>query len=202
MDRKARTMPAKYSQYLIHYGLSQKQVDALEGCLPDNTILHDATVCATDIIALCPTLGAVINPAAMPESDLASLMNYYKDVGWYIEELVIFTKKVDAPKTARIMYLDDNDFFSERVHALLLQANSKKKRNAGYNARIALCLRVLKAIKNKPGISTKNIAEVCEVSEKSILRYIETLRVSGELIDYDHQLRGWKLQPGMSSFFA
>ena len=201
MDKKVSTNPVKFSQYLIHYGLSQKQIDALAGCLPTHTILHDATACATDIIAL-PALGVVINPATMPENDLKMLMDYYKDVGWHISELVIFTKKVDAPKTARIMYLDDNDLFPERVHALLSQANSRKKRNAGYHARIALCLLVLKAIKNKPGISTKSIAEECDVSVKSILRYIETLRVSGEWIDYDHQSRGWRLQPGMSSFFA
>ena len=201
MDKRAGTKPAQYRQYLIHYGLSQKQVDALGGCLPENTILHDATDCVTDIIALCPTLGVVINPAAMPENDLKMLMDYYKEVGWLISEIVIFTKKVDAPKTARIMYLDGNDFFSERVHVLLSQANSRKKRNAGYHARLVLCLLVLKAIKNKPGISTKSIAEECGVSVKSILRYIETLRVSGEWIDYDHQSRGWKLQPGMSSLF-
>ena len=202
MDKKTGTKPVKYKQYLIHYGLSQKQVDALGGCLPENTILHDATDCATDIIALCPTLGVVVNPTAMPENDLKMLMDYYKDAGWHVSEIVIFTKKVDAPKTARIMYLDDDDFSSARVHALLSQAHSRKKRNAGYHARIALCFLVLKAIKNTPGISTKSIAEECGVSVKSILRYIETLRVSGAWIDYDHQSRGWKLQPGMSSFFS
>jgi len=200
MDKNARPNPV-YSQYLIHYGLSPEQLNALEGCLPENTILHDATARATDIIAL-PALGVVVNPVVMPESDLEMILDYYKQIGWNSSELVIFTKKVDAPRTAKIMYLDDSDFTSGKLHALLSQTNAKKKRNAGYHARLALCLTVLKAIKNKPGISTKNIAEECEVSEKSILRYIETLRISGEWIDYDHKLHGWTLHPVMSSFFS
>jgi len=202
MNKKAEISSPKYTQYLIYYGLSKEQIDVLGGCLPENTILHDATACATDIIALCPTLGAVINPTAMPKSDLNMILDYYKEVGWNISELVIFTKKIAIPKTAKIMCLDENGFNSGSVQALLSSADARKKRNAGYHARIALCLMVLKAIRNEPGISTKNIAEICEVSEKSILRYIETLRVSGEWIDYDHQSRGWKLQPAMSSFFA
>jgi len=165
-------------------------------------MLHDATACATDIIALCPVLGAVINPSVMPQNDLAMILDYYKEVGWDLSELIIFTKKVAIPKTAKIMYLDDNDFNSGSVHALLSQASARRKRNAGYHARLALCLLVLKMIRKRPGISTKSIAEECEVSEKSVLRYIETLRVSGEWIDYDHQSRGWKLQPGMNSFFV
>jgi len=200
MDKNARTNPV-YSQYLIHYGLSPEQLNTLEGCLPENIILHDATARATDIVAL-PALGIVINPAVMPESDMEMILDYYREVGWNSSELVIFTKKVDAPKTTRIMYLDDSDFTSGKLHTLLSQANAKKKRNAGYHARLALCLTVLKAIKNKPGISTRSIAEECEVSEKSILRYIETLRLSGEWIEYDHQSRGWKLDPEFGSFFS
>ncbi|MDR1125595.1 MAG: hypothetical protein LBM64_05985 [Deltaproteobacteria bacterium] len=46
------------------------------------------------------------------------------------------------------------------------------------------------------------MAEKCNVSQKSVLRHIETLRVSGEWINYDHQTRGWKLQMEMSSFFV
>ena len=170
--------------------------------MPENTILHDATACATDIIALCPTLGIVINPAVMPENDLEMILDYYREVGWNSPELVIFTKKVDAPKTTRIKYLDTDAFTSGKLCALLSQASSKKKRYAGYRARLALCLKVLKVIKNKPGISTRSIAEECDVSEKSILRYIETLRISGEWIEYDRQSRGWKLDPEFGSFFS
>jgi len=201
MNKKTEKYFQKYTQYLIYYDLPQEQIDVLSGCLPENSMLHNATGCATDIIAI-PALGVVINPTAMPKRDLGMILDYYKEVGWHLSELVIFTKKVAVPKTAKIMYLDDDDFNAGKVQALLSQASARKKRNAGYHARIALCLLVLKTVRNKPGISTKSIAEECDVSEKSVLRYIETLRVSGEWIDYDHQSRGWKLQPGMSSFFA
>jgi biotin operon repressor len=189
------------TQYLIYYDLSQEQIGILSDCLQKNTMLHDATACATDIIAI-PALGVVINPTAMPKRDLEMILEYYKAVDWHPSELVIFTKKVVVPKTAKIMYLDDSNFNFGKVQTLLSQASARQKRNAGYHARIALCLLVLKTIRNRPGMSTKSIAEECGVSEKSVLRYIETLRVSGEWIDYDHQSRGWKLQPGINSFFV
>ena len=201
MNKKTGKNSLQFIQYLIYYDLSQEQIDILEGCLPENTMLHDATLCATDIIAI-PALGVVINPTAMPTRDLEMILDYYKEVGWNLSELVVFTKKIAVPMTAKIIYLDDGDFNARKVQTLLSQANARKKRNAGYHARIALCLLVLKTIRNRPGISTKSIADECDVSEKSILRFIETLRVSGEWIDYDHQSRGWKLHPAMSSFFA
>ncbi|RHT71232.1 HTH domain-containing protein [Ruminococcaceae bacterium AM28-23LB] len=47
-------------------------------------------------------------------------------------------------------------------------------------------------------MSTRESAEKLEVSERSVQRYIETLRIAGEWIEYDTALKGWKLSVGKS----
>lgn len=49
-----------------------------------------------------------------------------------------------------------------------------------------------------PGITTVQIAKEIEISQRSFQRYIETLRVAGEWIEYDRTLKGWKLTDGKS----
>ena len=49
-----------------------------------------------------------------------------------------------------------------------------------------------------PGITTAQLAKKIEISQRSVQRYIETLRVAGEWIEYDRNLKGWKLADGKS----
>ena len=74
--------------------------------------------------------------------------------------------------------------------------NAKKYKN--FSIIVANTLFVLSAIKKTPGISTRELAEKLEVSERSVQRYIETLRIAGEWIEYDTALKGWKLSVGKS----
>ena len=39
---------------------------------------------------------------------------------------------------------------------------------------------------------------MCELSTRSVQRYIETLRCAGEWIEYDTSLKGWKLLHNVS----
>lgn len=59
-------------------------------------------------------------------------------------------------------------------------------------------LYVLKRILAKPYITTKEIAEELELSERSVQRYIETLNIAGEQIFYDTKKHGWYLFDGES----
>lgn len=188
------------TQCLIHYGLYEEHLRILEECLPNNVILHDAGECATDIIAL-PSIGVFINPDALGKDGVEMLIDYYMDTWMFLSEVVVFTSKIDALKVPKILYIEHDAFTHKNINTILEEARAKNKRNAGYHARLALCLTILKKIWNNPGISTKMLAEECEVSEKSVLRYIETLRVSGEWIEYDRLSRGWKLHPAFTSFF-
>jgi biotin operon repressor len=180
----------------------KNKLNILENCLPENTVLYDATGCATDIITLYQAFGVIINLAVMPKNELDIIVDYYNEAMWGISEIVIFTKKVTALKTPKALYVNDSDFTFEKIKTMLKQAETRSKRNDGYHARLSLCLMILKKIRNCPGVSTKKMAEEYEVSEKTILRNIETLRVSGEWIEYDRESRGWKLRPNMNSFFC
>ena len=72
------------------------------------------------------------------------------------------------------------------------------RRLSGMTASEQRRMRILAAIRKKPGITTQELADDCEISKRSVQRYIETLRLSGEWIEYDPSMRGWKLFHGVS----
>ena len=79
-----------------------------------------------------------------------------------------------------------------------MDAQRKQKKHQNFSVVVANTLFVLSAIRKTPGISTKKLAEKLEVSERSVQRYIETLRIAGEWIEYDAASKGWKLSVGKS----
>ena len=57
---------------------------------------------------------------------------------------------------------------------------------------------ILSKIRLCPSVTTTQLAEELEISKRSVQRYIATLTVAGEWIDYDRRLREWKLTEGKS----
>lgn len=89
-------------------------------------------------------------------------------------------------------------FMAVLIPFILMDAYRKQKKYKNFSIIVANTLFVLSAIKKTPGISTRESAEKLEVSERSVQRYIETLRIAGEWIEYDTALKGWKLSVGKS----
>ena len=56
----------------------------------------------------------------------------------------------------------------------------------------------LASLRKEKKLTQQELAEKLEVSERSVQRYIETLRIAGEWIEYDTALKGWKLSVGKS----
>ena len=81
---------------------------------------------------------------------------------------------------------------------VLLGAYKKTKKNENFSSTLANTIIILSQIRNKPFITTKELAEKLELSERTTQRYIETLRVAGEWIEYDTSRKGWKLCDGKS----
>ncbi len=81
---------------------------------------------------------------------------------------------------------------------ILLSAYRKTKKNENFSATLANSLIILSEIRKHQYVTTKELAEKLELSERTVQRYIETLRVAGEWIEYDVSHRGWKLQTGKS----
>ena len=57
-------------------------------------------------------------------------------------------------------------------------------------------------IRKHPGISTQKPSELTELPLRSVQRYIAALQATGEWIEYDRTLRGWKLFHGVSIFYG
>ena len=74
-----------------------------------------------------------------------------------------------------------------------MQAYQKTAKSDGYSEKLAMLIKILFAIRNKPYITTKELAEKIEKSDRTVQRYIETLRCAGEFIGYDRRKNGWYL---------
>lgn len=81
---------------------------------------------------------------------------------------------------------------------ILLSAYRNSKKNETFSAMLANAIMILSQIRIYPGTTTEQLAKRLEISRRSVQRYIETLRVAGEWIEYDRTLRGWKLTEGKS----
>lgn len=76
-------------------------------------------------------------------------------------------------------------------------------RNAvSFSKKIANCLIILSSIRSKPGIKTQELSEKLEISTRTVQRYISTLQVAGEWIEYDPVKKGWTLSHGISILFG
>ena len=90
------------------------------------------------------------------------------------------------------------ELMKQQIRFIFMDAQRKQKKHQNFSVVVANTLFVLSAIRKTPGISTKKLAEKLEVSERSVQRYIETLRIAGEWIEYDAASKGWKLSVGKS----
>ena len=90
------------------------------------------------------------------------------------------------------------DALNGELKYLLLSAHKTAKGLHDFSSRLALAIRILKLIEQHPGITSGELAETVEISRRSVQRYIETLRMAGEWVEYDTSLRGWKLDENQS----
>lgn len=70
--------------------------------------------------------------------------------------------------------------FSANAKYVLLSAYRRTKKNENFSTTLANSIMILNLIRKKPFVTTKELAEKLELSERTVQRYIETLRVAGE----------------------
>ena len=85
---------------------------------------------------------------------------------------------------------------------MLLTAHSRSKKAHEYSEKLVYGLKILALIRTHPGISTQTVAELIELPIRSVQRYIAALQATGEWIEYDRALRGWKLLHGVSILYG
>ena len=115
----------------------------------------------------------------------------------FYKNTTYFMSKGKRLKKHHKFFKNEKDF-EKNISYVILGFISEHKKRAAFSEQISNVLYVLKRILAKPYITTKEIAEELELSERSIQRYIETSNITGEQIFYDTKKHGWYLFDGES----
>ena len=180
------------------FGLTDEQIAVIKDNIPTKNCEIMDTECFTDIITRCE-MAVIVMWDKLSEIDEATLIEFYTEIAPFSETLVLIGD-VNIPNELKneVSIYATFDEFAENVKYILLSAYRKTKKNENFSATLANSLLILSEIRKHEYVTTKDLAEKLELSERTIQRYIETLRVAGEWIEYDVAHRGWKLWEGKS----
>ena len=178
------------------YGLTDEEKDVLEKALPGKEVeITDITgeaVCLVEKV----DFAVIINPYNITDDELEFFESFYEDADGCTES-IIFTQKKEGVlnkfKAVRTVEYEDLFDMEKKLKYELLQALQKTSKSENYSEKLAMLIKILFTIRSKPYITTKELAEKVEKSDRTVQRYIETLRCAGEFIGYDRQKKGWYL---------
>ena len=180
------------------FGLTDEQIAVVEKNLPVKDCEIMKTDCFSDIVATTEMAIIVIwEKLSADERDL--LIGFYSEIAPFSETMILIGN-VDIPNELKnfVSIYESFEKFSANMKYVLLGAYKKSKKNENFSSTLANIIIILSQIRNKPFVTTKELAEKLELSERTIQRYIETLRVAGEWIEYDTSRKGWRLCDGKS----
>ncbi len=185
------------------FGLTDEENALVEENLPTRDYEVFDTDAPTDLIAIgCQAL--IVNAASMDSNSVGMIFDYYSQVNGCTDETVIWLGEPKPPKELRKFFkcYDSFDAIKDKLKYLLLTAHSKSKKAHEYSEKLVNGLKILALIRKHPGISTQKLSELTELPLRSVQRYIAALQATGEWIEYDRALRGWKLFHGASILYG
>lgn len=187
-----------HAKLVATFGLDEEENAFIEKHLPQKECGIMDTDVVTDIIAI-DEFAVIVRADAMSQSDMVMLYDFYGEVA-PLSETVIFIGDVTVPANLKnhIAVYKDFDTLKENLKYILLSAYRKQKKSENFSATLANAILILSTIRRQPYITSAELAEKLEISPRSVQRYIETLRVAGEWIEYDTTHKGWYLQVGKS----
>ena len=187
-----------HANLIATFGLNEDENAYIEKNLPQKECEIMDTDVVTDIVA-SSEFAVIVRADAMSQADMDLLYDYYGEVA-PLSETVIFIGDVMIPAKLRnhIAVYKDFDTLKENLKYILLSAYRKQKKSENFSATLANAILILSTIRRQPYITSAELAEKLELSQRSVQRYIETLRVAGEWIEYDTAHKGWHLQVGKS----
>lgn len=188
---------------ILTFGLTEAQNAWVEENLPTRDCEVFDTDAPTDVIAIgCDAM--IVNAAAMDGDAAGMIFDYYSQVNGCTDETVIWLDEPKPPKELRKFFkcYDSFDAIADKLKYLLLTAHSKSKKAHEYSEKLVNGLKILALIRRRPGISTQKLSELTELPLRSVQRYIAALQATGEWIEYDRALRGWKLFHGISILYG
>ena len=188
---------------ILTFGLTEAQNAWVEENLPTRDYEVFDTDAPTDVIAIgCEAM--IVNASAMEQDDADMIFGYYQEVNSCTDETILWLGEPMPPKAARKFFkcYDSFDAIKDKLKYLLLTAHSKSKKAHEYSEKLVNGLKILALIRKHPGISTQKLSELTELPLRSVQRYIAALQATGEWIEYDRTLRGWKLFHGISILYG
>lgn len=175
------------------FGLSDDELSVVRGSLPTSDSIVFQTDCPTDLIAYSPAIAVIFDTDMMNSENAEMLWAYYFDVTASETVVAIGHKCVPTQLQTRVLSYPDFGSFAPNLKYVLLNAQKKSRKDKAFSNTLATAIQILQEIKVHPGVSTRQLADKTEMSVRSVQRYIETLRVAGEWIDYDMCAKGWRL---------
>ena len=175
------------------YGFSQAETEAIRACLPADGVQLQIAEDGTDVL-VNEKIAVLVRMDTVPEDQWQMINAFYED-GASFSEAVIFVGDVHGKKIYnRITVYAGVEELLRNFKYILLAAQKRRKNAESFSRSVSYALRILKEITENPGISSRELSERLEISQRSVTRYIETLNMSGESIIYSRKENGWRLQ--------
>ena len=185
------------------FGLTDEKNTLVEESLPTRAYELYIADTPTDVIAIgCDAM--IVNAAALDQDSADMIFDLYSQVDGCTDETILWLGEPMPPKAARKFFkcYPDFDAITDKLKYLLLSAHSRSRKSYEYSEKLVNGLKILSLIRKRPGISTQTLAELTELPLRSVQRYIAALQATGEWIEYDRALRGWKLFHGISILYG
>lgn len=185
------------------FGLADEENTLVEESLPTRAYELYIADTPTDVIAIgCDAM--IVNAIALDQDSADMIFDLYSQIDGCTNETVIWLGEPKPPKELRKFFkcYDSFDVIKDKLKYLLLTAHSKSKKAHEYSEKLVNGLKILALIRKHPGISTQKLSELTELPLRSVQRYIAALQATGEWIEYDRALRGWKLFHGISILYG
>lgn len=175
------------------YGFSPAETEAIRGCLPADGVQLQIAEDGTDVL-VNEKIAVLVRMDTVPEDQWQMINAFYEDVASF-SEAVIFVGDIHGKKIYnRITVYAGVEEMLRNFKYILLAAQKRRKNAESFSRSVSYALRILKEITENPGISSRELSERLEISQRSVTRYIETLNMSGESIVYSRKENGWRLQ--------
>ena len=187
---------------VMTFGLTKMQNESVGKVLPIKECELYVTDVPEDLIAISAS-AVIINAEKLSKSNVDMMFDYYTEIGKSADETVYWIGVPEPPKQLQkvIRTYSCFDELSVELKYQLLTAYRKSRKAKDFSRKMADCIKIISLVKARPGIKTQEIAERLEVSTRTVQRYISTLRVAGEGIEYDNTKKGWFLPGNYSILF-
>lgn len=196
-------MENDFEHLILTFGLTDEQLAFVHDNLPFSDYKVDVAECAKDFMVFADAV-LIINVSVFDANVLEQIFGYYQEAGCYATEAMILLGDIKIPEGLKktVRCYESFDALRKDLKYILLSAHKRVNKARAYSKQLVNGLRILAKIRECAGITSKELAEYNKCSIRSVQRYIESLRIAGECIEYDRKLKGWKLLAGRSMFFG